>query len=348
MDKKELQEKIALYYSKLPPNAQAVFSSMKWLETLKTISQKYGLNEAQIQTLGTETTLVLLGIIHLVEYEEALTNELKLSRDTTEKILMEIEESIIRAVRPQLVRAFEENRESETDETPEIEQKLDVSFEKLPEEVEDIVKGSNYQALLYNIAKGYNLTIAQMGILETAVTNLINGTLRPEEFEDSLEKSLKLSPETIGKMVNDINEKIFKKIREGLIKITEQKQSEDRPTIPETMEASTASKQEESTQVLNSAGIEIIPEKLELEPAEKPTENREDMLQKVEKPEPARLNEANRSGGEVHPILAQKLSGSLKIPMTTTEHSLGNITKTNTATPTNTTQKIDPYREIPE
>src|SRR3989344_953416 len=102
MNKEELQQNIALFYSKLPPNAQALFSSMQWLETLKTISQKYGLNEKQIETLGTETTLVLLGIIHLVEYEEALTNELGLPRNSTDKMVQEIQESIIKEIRPEL------------------------------------------------------------------------------------------------------------------------------------------------------------------------------------------------------------------------------------------------------
>src|SRR3989344_8884181 len=102
MDQKELQEKIALYYSKLPPKAQEVFSGMAWLETLKAISQKYGLTEKQIETLGTETTLVLLGIIHLVEYEEALTNELGLPRNSTDKMVQEIQESIIKEIRPEL------------------------------------------------------------------------------------------------------------------------------------------------------------------------------------------------------------------------------------------------------
>ena len=73
-------------------------------------------------------------------------------------------------------------------------------------------------------------------------------------------------------------------------------------------------------------------------------ENREDMLKKIEKPE------------EVHPILAQKLSGVLQTPVVKTEHTLENITKAGAPTgagiPTENVEiekpKIDPYREIPE
>ena len=37
MNPQELQQKIAEYYAKLPPEAQEIFSSLKWMEVLKTI-----------------------------------------------------------------------------------------------------------------------------------------------------------------------------------------------------------------------------------------------------------------------------------------------------------------------
>src|SRR3989344_8522569 len=102
MDPQELQEKIALYYSKLPPEAQAIFSKMEWLETLRTISVRHSLSDAQIQTLGTETTLILLGIIHFNEYEANLEKELGLPKESVVKILGEINEAVLKPIRPQL------------------------------------------------------------------------------------------------------------------------------------------------------------------------------------------------------------------------------------------------------
>lgn len=351
MNQKELQEKIALFYSKLPPNVQAVFSSMKWLETLKTISQKYGLNDKQIETLGTETTLVLLGIIHLVEYEEALTNELGLSRNSTEKMLIEIEESIIKTIRPQLVQAFETNKNSETEKNPNIRPELDARFETLPKETQNTLIELNYREKIYAIAKGYNLNVEQIGILETVATNLIIGVIHPDEFENSLESSLRLPSETVRKLANDVNEKIFKKIREALVK--------------KTAKENEASKKSETndTQVLNSAGIEIVSdlptmpslqsiqtEKLELTKGEEAIENREEILEKIERPAAYAI-----SYGEpketIHPILAQKLSSSVQTGMVKTDHTLENITKTivpSSAPSAVPKPKIDPYREIPE
>ena len=78
MNQEELQKKIREYYAKLTPKAQEVFASLSWLETLKKIAGRHNLNEDQIQILGTETTLVLLGIISRDEYEKILNEELKL------------------------------------------------------------------------------------------------------------------------------------------------------------------------------------------------------------------------------------------------------------------------------
>ena len=84
---------------------------MKWLETLESLSTKYNLNESQKSTLGTETMLVLLGIIHLVEYENVLEKDLEMPKVQFDKMLIEIDESILRTIRPQLSEAFKKNNE---------------------------------------------------------------------------------------------------------------------------------------------------------------------------------------------------------------------------------------------
>ena len=66
---------------------------------------------------------------------------------------------------------------------------------------------------------------------------------------------------------------------------------------------------------------------------------REEFIKRTEIPLPSLpLAKGEEQGGGMvpHPILAQKLSSSFQIPKTTTQHSLGNISKP------------DPYREVPE
>jgi hypothetical protein len=109
MDQIQLKQKIGEYFVKLPKEAQDVFSSLVWMETLKEIATKYNLNPEEIEILGTETTLVLLGIIHLGEYQENLERELIVEKETIEKIIMEIDDRILKTIKEQLSETFESN-----------------------------------------------------------------------------------------------------------------------------------------------------------------------------------------------------------------------------------------------
>ncbi len=362
MDKEELQKNIALYYSKLPPKLQEMFSGMSWLETLKTISSKYNLTEDQIQTLGTETTLVLLGIIHPDEYEKKLRAEIVLSKDSIDKMLLEINSSVLAAIRPSLTETFSKNTIPQTPEEQEIGQELDARLEKLPENIKDIISQSNYQTALYGIAKDYKLNVIQMGILETKVIDLVLGNLHPDEFADSLETGLGLPKEKISMLVKDINEKIFLKIREllklmntpaGEEPVVEEEEfspllveegagggdSSRTPPRPSGTPPQKGGEKNKTTEILNKAGISLVELPAGINQNDvKPTEKREDILAKIEKP-------------ELHPILAQKLSGFSKNPVVETDHSLHNLSSNKTvptAPEVNKIPKVDPYREIPE
>ena len=100
MDQVQLQEKISLYYQKLPEETKVLFAGMSWIETLKEIDTKYSLNDEQIQTLGTETTILLLSIISPDDYEQTLRNNLNLEEEKVTQILKDINEKIINDVSP--------------------------------------------------------------------------------------------------------------------------------------------------------------------------------------------------------------------------------------------------------
>ncbi|MEK7105960.1 MAG: hypothetical protein AAB895_01205, partial [Patescibacteria group bacterium] len=201
MNQTQLQEQIALYYSKLPPDVQTVFSSMKWMESLQDISKKYNLNEEQIQTLGTETTLVLLGIISLDEYERVLNNELRVEASLLLKMVKEIEESIIKSIRPQLNKVYEIHVESLIEEKYGGVEKLDERFEKLPKEVQEAISESNYQSTLYKIAEKYKLSISQMGALEEATTKVMLSITHPDKYEAELQANIDISKDKIAELV---------------------------------------------------------------------------------------------------------------------------------------------------
>jgi len=111
MDQTQLQQLIAQFYEKLDPDAQKVFERMEWMDTLRTISLSYALTGEQIATLGTETTLVLLGIITLDEYKENLKKEIPIGDGKLDPMIAEINKKIIMAIEPALEKTYKENVE---------------------------------------------------------------------------------------------------------------------------------------------------------------------------------------------------------------------------------------------
>jgi hypothetical protein len=137
---------------------------------------------------------------------------------------------------------------------------------------------------------------------------------------------MKITKAQVNDLVNEMNNLVFTKIKEELIKNTEKKiphplLSEEGAGLPTQAGGGNS--------IFKDHGIEILPEKLELSTPAKTT------------PEE----------GNVHPILAQKLSTSVQTETVKTEHTLDNLTKTTLSSSEETKTKIppiDPYREIPE
>ncbi len=379
MEKEELQKNIALYHSKLPQKAQDFFSKMEWLETLQKITKKYDLNATQQETLGTETTLVLLGMVHPVEYEENLAKELNLPKNYLDSIMQELENSILSENRPLLIDAYNTNKKNESaspEEKPAgdaIVQKLDVRFLKLPKEIREVVEKSNYQSALYAIAQAHKLSVTQMGVLDNVTTDLIIGTIHPDQFKDALTKSLSLPEEETVKLVDEVNTQVFKKIRQELVSISSSNKTGE----------SEKAELDNDMDTLKSHGIEILPVRTD-EGSQGPSTSNGINTQKINitPPQPVKIQEdlsaiskeKTLQAGKVeikapeikipptlvpnvHPILAQKMSAPVQTPVTKTQYGLNNAPKSalETVTPistpkTSTTYKPgqDPYRVMPE
>ncbi len=325
MNPQQLQQKIAYYFEKLPPQAQEVFSKMEWLEKLQGVSRVYALSDEQMETLGTETTLVLLGIVNLDEYEKILNQELHLPRLTLDKIVEEINRSILTPIRPDLETAFTANASANTPEQIELGTKLDERFAKLSKDAQEAVTSTNYYGELYAIAEENNLSIAQMGMLEECVTRVVIGEENGDKLESALQARVGVSAEQARKLANEINEKILKEVRKIMMG--------NGSSIVEPLK---------EDKILEAAGIKIVEPGETLTPAPKPApqvmpEGKVDLTI----PElPAPLN-APAPAPAPTPVLAQKFAGSFKIESKKTEHNI--------IPPINSYPKgEDPYRIKPE
>jgi len=318
MEKEELQKNIALYYEKLPPEAQEVFSSMEWLKTLENISSKYALTQFQQETLVAETTLVLLGIIHPEEYEEILKKELSMPQTLLVEILTEIKGSVLESIRPQLTDAFTKNISGE--ETGEvIDGELDDRFKRLPKNIQDAIGESNYQNALYEISRKFQFTIEQMGLLEESVVDVMLGKISSDEFKKSIKNTLRLTNGEVEELVNSINNKILIRIKGKIME----------PNTPPPQIKS------EEMDILNQAGIKIM----------------EPDLSVLELTTPKKVEAlSNIPTKPTNPIFGQKFSSTVQIPVVKTEHRNPSVAP-NQITPE--TQKSypkggDPYRLAPE
>lgn len=372
MDQKELQEKIALYYSRLPQVSQELFSSMKWMETLRDISKKYSLTQDQTAILATETTLVLLGITDSLDYEKILRDELKSDPANIQKIIDEVNTLILSTVRAELSSVFVKNvTDVENTESVRVASDLDSRFANVPPEVARAIAQSDYQKKLYAIGTKNKLQVNKMAALEDVTVKFILGKISSSQYESELSLTTDLPATTVREIAVEVNADILSPIRE-LMKNPETKSislEDDEVPLPPYAQKSipqafvTAPAQKTEAGIYANSGIEIVGD--EKQSIDKPeerilTKNEDSTLEKsninivedapVEKEEhflPNTQTQQTVLDGIEHPddiatsIIGDKLRGSTKSVNITTDYSLPKIGTTQN-------RSHDPYHEVIE
>jgi len=225
--------------------------------------------------------------------------------------------------------------------------KIEKAKRDLPLETVNAIDAVDWRTIILGLRAKRGYTFEQLGDLELETELLLSGLVSPENYPRELERRMKISRAAVNELVNEMNDLVFRKIKEELVKNTERKKifaknadTTGDPIAQAIREEIPPKEILQEKVLLSKDGIEILDKEPLLEisaPTSLP--NREDMLKKIEKPE------------EVNPILAQKLSGSVQIPTVKTEHSLDNMTKPARSADGaggTKTSKADPYREMPE
>ena len=172
--------------------------------------------------------------------------------------------------------------------------------------------------------KGYNLE--QFQDLETETELLLCGLTNPEQFPKELQTRMGITKIEVDDLINELNELIFKKIRDALVRTQENQNTQ-------------SFEEKKDADILKSAQIEINPRKPEIQTMDEViSSSRDDMLSKVENPE---LISPTPS------IPLQKLSGSFQSETVKTEYSLPSVGKDKNTSMVPEKPKVDPYREIP-
>ena len=207
--------------------------------------------------------------------------------------------------------------------------KIDEAKKQLSEDTLAAIATVPWQAEILKMRETKGYTFEQLGDLELETELLLCGLVSPSDYPLELQNRMQISKAAANELVAEMNELVFAKIKEEMIKRTERKNFTP-ALIKEGVGGGNS--EEDNTQIFKDHGIEIVPEKLELN-------------------SPPLLIKERGQGGEVHPIFAQKFSGPVQTGIVKTEHTLENITKTTPPAFTDIKPKIpkpDPYREIPE
>jgi len=221
------------------------------------------------------------------------------------------------------------------DEKDILQKKIDEAKINLPEETKNAISAIDWHTVILNMREKRGYSFSQLEDLGIITELLLYGLIKPENFPKEIESKLKISSEESSELINELNNLIFQKIREELVKNSEKRKIQ---VTQEKKEVKIENSDEkENNKVLNQSGIQIVSEEKKEEKPEIQTEKREDMLKKVENPEPTEIKIQTPS------FLEQKLGSSFKIaptetkyPDTTVKHSPIGSTKT------------DPYREAVE
>jgi hypothetical protein len=106
----------------------------------------------------------------------------------------------------------------------------------LPPDVNEAIGSVNYIDTLTDMEKKYRLHIDQMDALGNEIYKLMLGLTPPQQFVGVIKTSANLSDETAKQIAAEVNEKIFRPIRESLIQIHQMDTAEEsvQPVIDNT------------------------------------------------------------------------------------------------------------------
>src|ERR1035437_3125069 len=126
---------------------------------------------------------------------------------------------------------------------------LQIKIEKaksgLPENTLNAINAIDWRGVILAIKEKRRYSIEQLGDLELETELLLCGLSNPKDYPRELESRMQISKMEANELVNEMNNLVFSKIKDGLIKNTERKDV-------------FAKNEMNDNQVLNNAGIEII------------------------------------------------------------------------------------------
>jgi len=244
--------------------------------------------------------------------------------------------------------------------------KIQEARKKLPETTREAIDAVNWKPSLLGMRQTKGYTFEQLGDLEIETDLVLAGLLSPEQYPKELEKRMGITKDKVKELLHEMNTLVFSRVREEMIKITERSKKptakmevqEKLPSPNTPVSGNTISDTEmpeHEQNVLKEAGIKILPSNMlggvpvvittkKETPKTSPgaPDKSKEAPPIIEKLIPVTKDMAKPPTATI-PIHTQKLANSFQIPIVETNHSQEKSPREE-----KDSQKIDPYREIPE
>lgn len=89
-------------------------------------------------------------------------------------------------------------------------------MQKIPAEVREAIEKSDWERVVFNIGRAHKMHVDDIDVLSIETILVMIGLSHPKDFPDHLQKATGMSDDTLMDIIDEINEKLFSKIREAL------------------------------------------------------------------------------------------------------------------------------------
>lgn len=198
---------------KLTEATRAAIDAVSWRLILSGINKKY--TPDQLYNLETETELLLCGLITPEDYQKELESRMQLHKTEVISLISEIDKLIFKKIQQELENRLngggDKGGKIVYTNKPFV---VDPRFISLSKKVQEAISYSNWEERMYDIAKKFKLNVEQTGSLEEITTKVILNTIHADQYENEIRSKIDLGDDKIKEMVVDLNENIFKNIKE--------------------------------------------------------------------------------------------------------------------------------------
>lgn len=93
---------------------------------------------------------------------------------------------------------------------------IEEQMQNIPEEVRNAIKSSDWERIVFNIGREHKMHIDDIDVLSIETILTMIGLEHPKDFPENVQKRTGVNDEELSNIVDEINSRLFSKIRDAL------------------------------------------------------------------------------------------------------------------------------------